>query len=391
MLYDKIIFILGKIVGYIVNNHFKHVDDNLVNFKYTNNENVLLVPFYEEDYFFYNSDFVKEHNLETFVTIDNVVVYKTSYNNYKKFMYTFEQAFIVERDVDVNLELPSRRQDFYKNKAVNEWFLNRIVNKQFSEKDFEKLDCLNEQNVITYVVDTGIDIEHSEFEDRAVWGANFVDHENTDCNMHGTHVAGLIGSKTYGVCKNANLVAVKVLNCEGSGSYSGVLKGLEWVHKQHSNKQKSIVNMSLGGGKSKIIDAIIQKLVDTEGIYVVVAAGNENSDACNSSPAGVLDAMTVMASDIMDNKAYFSNWGKCADLYSPGVNILSTIPNQKTRILSGTSMASPIVAGIMNHYVEAHPTLNMKEIKELMLQNSTKNSIKKNPMDTNNFLVYLGQ
>jgi subtilisin family serine protease len=391
MLVKQIVLIFEKIFDFIVNNHFKNVDNNLVNFKYTNNENVLLLPFYKEDYFVYNSNFLAEHNLEVFVNIDNTIVYKTSYNNYKKFMYTFEQAFIVERDTDITLQLPNKRQEMYKNKAVNEWYLNRIVNKQFSEKEFQKYDCLVDQNVITYVVDTGIDIQHSEFESRATWGANFVDYENTDCNMHGTHVAGLIGSKTYGVCKNANLVAVKVLNCEGSGSYSGVIKGLEWVYKQHSSQQKSIINMSLGGGKSKIIDAIIQKLVDTKGIYVVVAAGNENSDSCNSSPAGVLDAMTVMASDIMDNKAYFSNWGQCADLYSPGVNILSTIPNEKTRILSGTSMASPIVAGVMNHYIEAYPELDMKELKELMLKNSTKNNVKKNPMDTNNFLVYLGQ
>ena len=138
MLIKPIVFIFEKIFEYIANNHFKHVDNNLINFKYSTNENVLLLPFYKEDYFVYNSEFLNEHGLEVFVNIDNTIVYKTSYNNYKKFMYTFEQAFIVERDVDITLQLPVKRQDMYKNKAVNEWFLNRIVNKQFSEKDFQK-------------------------------------------------------------------------------------------------------------------------------------------------------------------------------------------------------------------------------------------------------------
>ena len=386
-MYSNIIFSVTKLLDVILNFQVKHTD-NLVKVSHFNNENVILMKRWGEDSL-YTNEFYNEHSIEVFAVIDDLTIYKTSYGNYKKFVHTLDSLFITENDVDIVLTLPTRRVN-HKN---NEWFLNRIVNGHTIEQDFAKYTCLQEQNVITYIVDTGIDIEHPEFEGRATWGANFADKEDSDCNMHGTHVAGLVGSKTFGVCKNANLVAVKVLNCEGSGSYSGVIRGLEWVYKQHMNnagEQKSIINMSLGGGKSSIIDKIIQKLVDTEAMFVVVAAGNENNDACKTSPGGVLDAMTVMATDSLDSRAYFSNWGECADIYSPGVNILSTIPNGRTRMLSGTSMASPIVAGVMNHYVEQFPELNMRAIKELMLQNSTKNAIKKN-LNEKNYLVYLGQ
>ncbi len=388
-MYHSVIF---NILNFILNLQVKSTN-NLVKVNYFQNENVLLVQkYYFDDNLFYTNDFFQEHGIETLAVIDDITIYKTSYGNYKKYMYTIQSLFEIEHDMDINLELPEKKNNINEFKNSNEWFLNRIVNREIVVDDFNKTDCLNQQNVITYIVDTGIDIHHSEFQGRATWGSNFVDDENTDCNMHGTHVAGLVGSKTFGVCKNAKLVAVKVLNCEGSGSYSGVIKGLEWVYKTHKqNKdQKSILNMSLGGRKSSLIDSIIQKIADTKGMFVVVAAGNENADACYSSPAGVLDAMTVMASDIVDSRAYFSNWGSCADIYSPGVNILSVIPNERTRMLSGTSMASPIVAGVMNHYVEQFPELNMKEIKELMLKNSTKNTIKKN-LNEKNYLVYLGQ
>lgn len=387
---NTIFFTLNKFVEFVINFQTPYTS-NIVNVKYLKSENVLLMKKYDDN-MFYKSEFFNEHNLEEFVKFDDLVVYKTTQNNYKKYMYTFNHLFVMENDMDVFLRLPHKKSNVYEFNS-NEWFLNRIVNRETVTDEFSKYTCLNQQNVVTYVVDTGIDIQHPEFEGRATWGNNFADKQDTDCNMHGTHVAGLIGSKTFGVCKNANLVAVKVLNCEGSGSYSGVLKGLEWVykiHKSNDKKQKSVINMSLGGGKSSVIDRVIQKLVDAEGMYVVVAAGNENSDSCNTSPAGVKDAMTVMASDSSDSRAYFSNWGECSDIYSPGVNILSTIPDNKTKALSGTSMASPIVAGVMNHYIEAYPFYNMKQLKELMLKNSTKDVIHKN-RDSNNYLVYLGQ
>ena len=387
---DNIFITFTKFLEFIINFQNQY-SNNIVNVKYFHSENVLLMKKYDTN-MFYTNEFFNEHNLQEFVNFDNFVVYKTTYGNYKKYMHTLDTLFVMENDMDIFLQLPPQKSNIY-DYSSNEWFLNRVVNRENVNDEFSKYTCLNEQNIVTYVVDTGIDIKHPEFEGRATWGMNFADEEDTDCNMHGTHVAGLIGSKTFGVCKNANLVAVKVLNCEGSGSYSGVIKGLEWVYKTHknnNNKQKSVINMSLGGGKSNVIDAIIQKLVDTESMYVVVAAGNENSDSCNTSPAGVMDAITVMASDISDSRAYFSNWGECTDIYSPGVNILSTIPNKRTRLLSGTSMASPIVAGVLNHYIENYPFYNMKQLKELMLQNSTKNVIKKN-RDSNNYLIYLGQ
>jgi cerevisin len=249
----------------------------------------------------------------------------------------------------------------------------------------------------TYIVDTGIDVEHSQFGGRAVWGNNFVDSTDTDCNNHGTHVAGLIGSKEYGVCKDANLYAVKVLDCNGSGSLSGVIKGIEWVYKTHvtrtktlSKKIKSIINMSLGGGFSRALNKAIEYGVkNNDDFYVVVAAGNEDEDACNGSPSSVKSIFTVMASDKDDNRAWFSNWGSCADIYSPGVNVLSTIPNGKTAVYSGTSMASPILAGVLNHYVDMYSDLNMLEIKEKVLSMSTKNAISGKKKSTVSDLIYL--
>ena len=358
-----------------------------------------------------------EHDLEVFAEFKEhhyLPFYTTSRQNLIKYRSTLSQFFHIEEDVTITLKDSVTDFILVENnletgiladeKSVP-WHLDRIVKRKLPLDGSFGYDTCHENTDVridTYVVDTGIDVEHSQFGGRAVWGNNFVDSKDTDCNNHGTHVAGLIGSEDYGVCKDANLYAVKVLDCEGSGSLSGVIKGIEWVYKTHitktkslsktntSKKIKSIINMSLGGGFSKALNTAIEYGVkNDDNFYVVVAAGNEDEDACNGSPSSVKSIFTVMASDKDDNRAWFSNWGSCSDVYSPGVNVLSTIPNGKTAVYSGTSMASPVVAGVLNHYVDMYSDLNMLQIKKKVLSMSTKNAISGKKRSTVSDLIYL--
>lgn len=350
-----------------------------------------------------------EHDLEVFAEFkvgDYLPFYTTSHENMIKYRTTLAQFFDIEEDVTISLKDNFKVEDnnlnsfILKNDTEIPWHLDRIGKRQLPlDGSYPYNTCHTKEDVQvdTYIVDTGIDIEHPQFEGRALWSENFVDSTDTDCNNHGTHVAGLIGSKDYGVCKNANLYAVKVLDCKGSGSLSGVIRGIEWVYKTHTAKRaaskkvvKSVINMSLGGGFSRALNKAIEYGVKNDNnFYVVVAAGNEDQDACKGSPSSVKSIFTVMASDKDDNRAWFSNWGNCADLYSPGVNVLSTIPNGKTAVYSGTSMASPVLAGVLNHYLDMYPDLNMKDIKKMMLKMSSKDVIQGGRTDTSSNLVYL--
>jgi hypothetical protein len=352
-----------------------------------------------------------EHDLEIFAEFtkgDYLPFYTTSHENLIKYRTTLSQFFDIEEDITITL----KDSDFVlvnennldvtilKNDISIPWHLDRISKRELpldGTFPYDKCHTNEDLQIDTYIVDTGIDVEHPQFGGRAVWSENFVDSTNTDCNNHGTHVAGLIGSQDYGVCKDANLHAVKVLDCKGSGSLSGVIRGIEWVYKTHNAKKtkstktlKSVINMSLGGGFSRALNKAIEYGVKNDNnFYVVVAAGNEDQDACNGSPSSVKSIFTVMASDRDDNRAWFSNWGSCADLYSPGVNVLSTIPNGKTAVYSGTSMASPVLAGVLNHYLDMYPDLNMKGIKKIMLKMSTKDVIRGERTETSSHLVYL--
>jgi subtilisin family serine protease len=198
--------------------------------------------------------------------------------------------------------------------------------------------------VTAYIIDTGI-AAHPDFGTRLGSGYTAItDATDTgDCNGHGTHVAGTVASTTYGVAKAAQLVPVRVLGCDGSGSWSGVIAGLDWAARSHVSG-KAVANMSLGGPANSSVDRAVQSLIN-DGVTVAVAAGNSNANACNSSPARVSAALTVGATDTTDTRAGFSNYGSCLDLFAPGVNIDSTWNTGDTATLSGTSMATPHVAG----------------------------------------------
>jgi cerevisin len=276
-----------------------------------------------------------------------------------------------------------------------------------------------------YIIDTGVNIRHEEFEGRAIWGVTIpTGDEDQDGNGHGTHVAGTIASKTYGVAKKAKVVAVKVLRSNGSGSMSDVLKGVEWAaeetekeeaaekkkgkkstykvflgHRLRADSWGSTANMSLGGGSSKTLDIAVNAAVDA-GLHFAVAAGNDNQDACNYSPAASEKAVTVGASSLADARAYFSNHGKCVDIFAPGLNILSTWIGSKyaTNTISGTSMASPHICGLISYFLSLAPSsdsdftvpMSPAKLKKRMISIATPNMLTDIPANTVNLIAWNG-
>jgi subtilisin family serine protease len=234
---------------------------------------------------------------------------------------------------------------------------------------------------------TVIYTSHSQFGGRATNVYDALGGNGQDCNGHGTHVAGTIGSSTYGLAKAVRLRGVRVLNCQGSGSSSGVLAGIDWVRLNHV--KPAVANMSLGGGYSATENTAVTNLVNA-GVFLAVAAGNENQNACNTSPASAPAVTTVAASDRTDTRASFSNYGSCVDIYAPGVSITSTWLNGGTNTISGTSMASPHVAGVAALYKATYGDASQSTINSWLVNNSTANVIKSNPAGTVNRLLYKG-
>ncbi len=224
--------------------------------------------------------------------------------------------------------------------------------------------------VTAYIIDTGILTGHNEFAGRAAFGANYADRKNTDCNGHGTHVAGTVGGTVYGVAKAVKLVGVKVLNCRGSGTNSGVIAGVDWVRQNRTGR--AVANLSLGGGVSQALDDAVNNLV-ASGVYVAVAAGNESQDACNASPARAKAATTVGATTSSDARASYSNFGSCVDIFAPGSAITSAwhTGTTATNTISGTSMASPHVAGVGALYLGATPSASPAQVDSALRARAT--------------------
>jgi subtilisin family serine protease len=230
--------------------------------------------------------------------------------------------------------------------------------------------------VRVYVIDTGIRLSHSQLSGRVSSGADFIDGGSADdCNGHGTHVAGTIAGSTYGVAPKADVVAVRVLDCSGSGSWSGVISGIDWVAKNASGP--AVANLSLGGGASSAVDEAIDDLA-ASGVTVVVAAGNSAQNACNFSPARAAGAIAVAATTKTDDWASYSNFGSCVELFAPGSAITSawSSGDSATNTISGTSMASPHVAGAAALILQDHPTWGAGQVRDEILTTSTKNDVK---------------
>eukprot|EP00741_Cyanophora_paradoxa_P016704 tig00020938_g16133.t1 len=273
--------------------------------------------------------------------------------------------------------------------ALPPWNLDRIDQRSPAR------DCSYTYNstgcgVHVYVVDTGIYAAHAEFEGRAsmVFDAirDSTDPNSADCNGHGTHCAGTIGSRSYGAAKQARLYGVKVLSCSGSGTNTGVVAGMDYVIRNH--RKPAVMSMSLGGSASDSIDAAVARATDA-GILVVVAAGNENTDACAGSPARAPPAVTVGATTSSNWRASYSNFGECVDIFAPGSAVPSTWIGSPgaTNTISGTSMATPLVAGVAALYLEAFPAATPAQVTAALLAAAAPNQTEDVGQDSPNLLL----
>ena len=232
--------------------------------------------------------------------------------------------------------------------------------------------------VTAYIIDTGIKIGHTEFGSRRVTGYDAVTSGGSadDCHGHGTHVAGTVGGSTYGVAKNVRLVAVRVLDCAGSGSNAGVIAGVDWVTSNHAAGAPAVANMSLGGGVSTALDDAVRRSI-ADGVTYAIASGNSNADACNYSPARVSEAITVNSTTSTDARSSFSNWGTCTDIFAPGSSITSAwyTSTTATNTISGTSMATPHVAGVVALYLHQNGYQAPSTVASALYSNSTANKV----------------
>lgn len=243
-------------------------------------------------------------------------------------------------------------------------------------------------SVDAYIFDTGIWFTHDEFGGRARLGYDAYGGTGNDDNGHGTHVAGTVGGRTYGIAKEITLYAIKVLSSSGSGTYSGIIAGLDWAVNHHATKP-AVGNMSLGGGASATLDDAVRRCI-ADGIVMCVAAGNSTADAINHSPARVSEAITVGATSSSDGFASFSNYGPVVDILAPGVSITSAWfgSNTVTNTISGTSMASPHTAGISAIYLEAFPGSLPAAVATGLKTSATPNLVSSVPAGTANLLLY---
>jgi subtilisin family serine protease len=250
--------------------------------------------------------------------------------------------------------------------------------------------------VKAYIIDTGIRFTHTQFGGRAVTGIDEVTAGGTaaDCNGHGTHVAGTVGGSTIGVAHSVTLVAVRVLDCSGSGATSGVIAGVDWVTGNHLAGQPAVANMSLGGSAYAPLDTAVTNAIN-DGVTFAVAAGNGNAsgvrqNACNYSPARVAAAITTGATSNTDAAASFSNYGTCVDLLAPGVQILSSWYTSDTAgaYLDGTSMATPHVAGVAALYLQSNPGASPATVRNALVANATSGVITNVGTGTPNLLLF---
>lgn len=271
-----------------------------------------------------------------------------------------------------------------KKAAVGSWGIDRIDQQQLPLDDTYNATATGE-GVTAFIIDTGISPDHPEFEGRASVGFDATDGDGIDCNGHGTHVAGTVGGATYGVAKKVTLVGVRVLDCNGSGTLEDVIEGMDWVAQ--NSEGPAVANMSLGGGQDETLNQAATSLAGS-GVFLAVAAGNESSDACSTSPSSAEGVFTVAASDIDDNQAEFSNVGECVEAYAPGVDITSAWLDGGTNTISGTSMATPHVAGVGALYKQVNGDADSNAVNQAIIDSATPDVIKGASAGTPNRLLF---
>jgi len=270
------------------------------------------------------------------------------------------------------------------------WGLDRIDSRTGTDGSYNYPN--DGTGVTAYIIDTGINSGSSDFTGRLGTGADFVDaNPPDDCHGHGTHVAGTVGGTKYGVAKKVTIVAVRVLDCQGNGTDAGVIAGIDWVTGQHQAGQLAVANMSLGGDFLQTLNDAVKRATD-DGIVMAVAAGNSTANACNYSPSSAGSAITVGATTSSNGLAFYSNFGSCVDILAPGSSITSDWIGSATatNTISGTSMASPHVAGAAALYLSANPGASVTDVTNALVANATLNAISGVPAGTPNKLLYIG-
>ncbi|MEW1612911.1 MULTISPECIES: S8 family peptidase [unclassified Streptomyces] len=302
---------------------------------------------------------------------------------------TVPGVLAVEENAEVTVEAP-RAGGLFRAPAAT-WGTDRIDQRALPLDDTFTTTATG-AGVKVYVVDTGIEAGHSEFGGRVVSGYDSVGdgRKGQDCNGHGTHVAGTAGGATSGVAKGASLVNVRVLDCQGRGSWAGIIAGFDWVAKDAAGgTTPAVLNASLGGGRSRAVDAAVEAVADA-GVLPVVAAGNDDIDACRVSPAAAAGVVTVGASDREDRETDFSNHGSCLALYAPGADIVSARLGGGTVALNGTSMASPHVAGVAALYKGENPTATPAAVTRWLTDTATPNVLSGLGADSPDLLLHTG-
>jgi subtilisin family serine protease len=267
---------------------------------------------------------------------------------------------------------------------VPSWGVDRIDQRQLPLSNSYTYNA-DGSGVTAYIIDTGIDPSHPDFGNRAAVGYDALGGDGIDCHGHGTHVAGTIGGSAYGVAKGVALRGVRVLGCTGGGTTADVIEGIDWVAA--NSPGPAVANMSIGGGFSAAVNTATANL-SRSGVLVAVAAGNSGSDACNFSPASEPTAVTAAASDRNDASSSFTNRGPCVDLYAPGVAILSAWLGGGTATLSGTSMASPHIAGVAALYKDANGETSSNRIQRWLRNGATAGVLTGVPAGTDNLLLF---